>query len=69
MLPMTLGIVLLTLGDFLDELFSTYHEWHYFIVGFAIGALIFFVLGWMLSLRYGRRLRDQVRRATRWLRS
>lgn len=45
---------LVTLGDLLDELFSTFHEWHYFIVGLSIGALVFFILGWLLSLRYGR---------------
>lgn len=65
---MSLVFALVTLGELIDELFSTYTEWHYFIVGFAIGALIFFIIGWMLAYRYGRRLRDQARRAIRTIR-
>lgn len=30
--------------NWLDELFSTYEEWHYFIVGVAVGLIVLVVL-------------------------
>lgn len=39
----------LTLKEMFDEFLSTFEEWHYFAAGLAIGGLVLFVLGWVLS--------------------
>lgn len=46
-----------TLGEFWRELFSTYNEWHYFIVGVSMGT----VVGWVLKTLVDRVLPPKTR--------